>query len=135
MDKKAGVLQSLLSLNQHRRIKWAAFLLLVAVVPVFLLFGVARSQQVVDAAYIERVCGRCHGKAGITDNSNMPILAGQNTGYLVTQMKNFRSGFRRSSVMSPLARGMDDDAIAFIADYYNRAGGRGALPGSDSVPQ
>ena len=119
----------------NRRIKWA-MLLLVGVPGAVLMSppGTARPEQSVDAAYIERVCGRCHGKSGITDNSNMPILAGQNTGYLVNQMENFRSGFRRSSIMSPLVRDMDDDAIAFIADYYNRAGGRGALPAADSVP-
>lgn len=121
-------------MNQNRQVKRAAVLLLFILTFLFVAWGFARPRQKVNEVYVEQVCGRCHGSGGATDNSNMPILAGQNTGYLINQLENFRSGFRRSSAMGPLLKDMDDDALVFIADYYNRAGG-GTLKKPDSVPQ
>ena len=134
MKKLHGLLKMSAHMVQSHRVKWTVSLLLITLVAVFAALGVARPKQTVDEAYIEQVCGRCHGMSGYTDNSNMPILAGQNTGYLIKQMENFRSGFRRSSVMSPILQDIDDDAIAFIADYYNRAASRRSLKAPASVP-
>lgn len=101
-----------------------AGLVLIGVLLAFSAPGLTKQGVITGQDDIESACGRCHGKSGITDNSNMPNLAGQNKGYLVNQLENFRSGFRRSSVMGPIAKTLDDDAIEKIAEYYSRSTAR-----------
>lgn len=64
-------------------------------------------------------CERCHGIKGMTDNPNMPILAGQNKGYLIKQLKNFRKGFRKSAPMRQAMVTISDEDIELLATYYS----------------
>lgn len=63
-------------------------------------------------------CARCHGPSGVTSNPNLPNIAGQNQGYFIKQMKDFRSGYRRSAPMRDVARGLSDEDIADLAAHY-----------------
>lgn len=64
-------------------------------------------------------CAGCHGAEGISSNPEWPNLAGQKDKYLVSQLKAFRDGDRKSALMSPMAKGLSDDDIANIAAYYS----------------
>ncbi len=63
-------------------------------------------------------CAACHGNEGVSSNSEWPDLAGQQESYLVNQLKNFRDGSRKNTLMSPMAASLSDDDIANIAAYY-----------------
>jgi len=64
-------------------------------------------------------CAGCHGATGISSNPMWPNLAGQQSGYLVKQMKAFRDGTRNDPMMSPMAKPLTDTDIDNIAAYYN----------------
>lgn len=64
-------------------------------------------------------CAGCHGANGISSNPMWPNLAGQQSGYLVKQMKAFRDGTRNDPMMSPMAKPLTDADIDNIATYYN----------------
>ena len=71
----------------------------------------------------KNLCFDCHGLSGNSDlyNENAPYvpkLAGQPTGYLVKQMKAFRSGSRQDEIMSPLMRNRTDMEIDLLAAYF-----------------
>ena len=78
-----------------------------------------------DAAAAPEVCADCHGADGIALIPEAPNLAGENTIYLDTQLKAFRSGKRPSAVMGPIAAELDDAAIRAAAEWY---GGVGVAP-------
>lgn len=73
-------------------------------------------------------CATCHG-ANAEGNEAMgaPALAGQNDWYLVTQLKNFRAGFRGThqsdtygAQMAAMARSLtDDQAIMNVVSYIS----------------
>ena len=74
------------------------------------------------------VCAACHGADGIAVIPDAPNLAGENTIYLDTQLKAFRSGKRASEIMGPVAAELDDAAIRAAAEWYARVGLRPAQP-------
>ena len=75
-----------------------------------------------DPAAAPQACVACHGADGIAVIPEAPNLAGENTIYLDTQLKAFRSGKRASDVMGPVAAGLDDAAIRAAAEWYAAIG-------------
>ena len=69
------------------------------------------------------MCASCHGSAGISPMDIWPNLAGQKKGYLVKQLKAFRSGSRSEAVMMSMAKSLSDADIDNLSAYYN------SLPG------
>lgn len=64
-------------------------------------------------------CAACHGQKGVSSNDLWPNLAGQKFGYLVKQIKDFKSGARKDPLMSPQAAIIKDEDIADIAAYFS----------------
>ena len=64
------------------------------------------------------ICAACHGAEGISPNDLWPNLAGQKEGYLVAQMKAFRSGERNNPMMMPMVAPLSDADIDDLAAYY-----------------
>jgi cytochrome c553 len=64
-------------------------------------------------------CTACHGAVGISPNTSWPNLAGQQKGYLIKQMKDFREGKRVDPWMSPMAKPLSDTDIEDMAAFYN----------------
>lgn len=63
-------------------------------------------------------CAACHGGEGISANPEWPNLAGQKEKYLVGQLKAFRDGTRKNSLMSSMAKGLSDEDVADLAAFY-----------------
>ena len=64
-------------------------------------------------------CARCHGFDGASDGSGaFPRLDGQSAQYLAEQLRHFASGHRQNALMQPIARGLKDDEIEAVAQYY-----------------
>jgi cytochrome c553 len=64
-------------------------------------------------------CQACHGVAGISSNSHIPNLAGQQSDYLVAQLVAFRSGDRKSDIMHSIASELSDAEMQDLAHYWN----------------
>ena len=64
-------------------------------------------------------CAGCHGIKGVSSNPMWPNLAGQNLGYLSTQIKNFRDGKRINSMMNNMVKTLTNEDADNIAAYYS----------------
>ena len=75
---------------------------------------IAKGQQISSAQY----CNSCHG-AQLQGQKHIARLAGQSPEYIVTQLKNIRSGSRvdMDGTMGSAARGLSDEDIEAIAAY------------------
>lgn len=65
------------------------------------------------------MCASCHGSEGISPMDMWPNLAGQKTGYLVKQLRDFRDGSRNDAVMIGMSKALSDSDIENLAAYYN----------------
>jgi len=64
-------------------------------------------------------CASCHGVNGEgVRTQNGPRLAGLDAGYIERQLNAFGEGKRNSSVMERIARTLNDDQRAALANYY-----------------
>ncbi len=75
---------------------------------------IAKGQQISNTQY----CNSYHG-AQLQGQKHIARLAGQSPEYLITQLKNIRSGSRvdMDGTMGSAARGLSDDDIEAIAAY------------------
>ena len=67
-----------------------------------------------------QTCASCHGKKGVSQTENFPILAGQYQDYLLHSLKAYRDGERKNAIMSGQVQGMSDDQLKALARYYSR---------------
>ena len=67
-------------------------------------------------------CAACHGANGISSNDIWPNLAGQKQGYLIAQLKAFRSGKRSDPMMAPMVATLSDTDIDDLAAYFSSLG-------------
>jgi cytochrome c553 len=68
----------------------------------------------------EAYCAACHGVDGnTTSDPQYPKLAGQKAYYLRQQLRAFKSGARKSDVMSGPAHAITDAQIRELARYYS----------------
>lgn len=63
-------------------------------------------------------CTVCHGELGLSQQPDVPHLAGQPEVYLSGQLKAYRSGKRLHEVMGILAKALSDADIADLAAWY-----------------
>jgi cytochrome c553 len=70
-------------------------------------------------------CFTCHGLKGQGDG-DAPRLAGQSAGYLIKQMEDYASRWRRDSQMAPVAARLSDPDRIAVAQYYATLDSRGA---------
>jgi cytochrome c553 len=64
-------------------------------------------------------CAHCHGTDGNSTSSAYPSLAGQTRDYLYRQIKTFKEGQRKNSMMSPAAVVLSDQAMQDLAEYFS----------------
>jgi cytochrome c553 len=67
-------------------------------------------------------CFVCHGADGLAKVPDAPNLAGQNEGYLVKTLKDYKSGKRENEVMNTMAKNLSDQDIALVAAYFSGIG-------------
>ncbi len=93
------------------------------------------------------ICSACHGLNGIgnpafPDPMNpgktkaVPALAGQNSGYMIKQLQDFKSGARKDPLMTGQAMGLSDDDMVNLGAYYATvSGGEGSQADAALVAQ
>jgi cytochrome c553 len=65
-----------------------------------------------------QICNVCHGMYGVPEDPTVPIIWGQNAGYLYIQLRDFQKGARKDDRMTPIAQGLvKEDALA-LGEYY-----------------
>jgi len=75
----------------------------------------ARADTIEEKAAL---CGACHGEKGIPEDKSIPIILGQNAGYLYLELRDFQKGARKDDRMTPVAQGLvKEDALA-LAEYF-----------------
>jgi cytochrome c553 len=93
----------------------------VLVVPVFPLAVAADETSPAAGMPLEeqvQYCGTCHGSDGNSTQDGTPSLAGQPALAITNQLIYFRERLRQNEIMTPQARGLDDEEIQALAAYY-----------------
>ena len=80
--------------------------------PIFLHAGTAGAAK-------SDSCAHCHGTDGNSTSSAYPSLAGQTREYLYQQIKAFKEGNRKNSMMSPAAVVLSDQDAQDLAEYFS----------------
>ena len=78
----------------------------------------AAAQDVAAGRRQAIACQGCHGMDGLAKMPDAPNLAAQPATYLERELRAYRSGARRSEVMSVAAKALSDADIANVAAYY-----------------
>ena len=90
---------------------------------VFAIVGSIALAPCVPAQTIEekaQICGACHGENGIPQQKIMPVIWGQQQGYLYLQLRDYKSGARKNDIMSPLAQTLERDDMMALALYFSQ---------------
>jgi cytochrome c553 len=64
-------------------------------------------------------CAACHGADGNSVTPDWPSLAGQHAGYIVHQLKAFKSGDRQDVTMKPFADLLSEQDMLDVAAYFS----------------
>lgn len=64
-------------------------------------------------------CAHCHGTDGNSTASAYPSLAGQTKQYLYKQIKAFKEGERKNSMMSPSVGVLTEQDMQDLAEYFS----------------
>lgn len=64
------------------------------------------------------VCAGCHGADGNSVNPEWPKLAGQNAGYLVKQLEDFKDGKRTNATMAPMAAPLSAEDMQDVSAWF-----------------
>ena len=80
------------------------------------------------AAYADNIeeqahfCAACHGENGVPLEQffPVPVIWGQNLGYLFFQLRDFKSGARKNDVMSPIVEALPREDLMALAQYFSK---------------
>lgn len=88
-----------------------------SVVAAALIFAAsaASADSVEDKA---TVCSACHGEKGLPLDPAIPIIWGQNEGYLYLQLRDFQKGARKDDRMTPIAQSLSKEDALALAAYF-----------------
>ena len=64
------------------------------------------------------LCSACHGEQGVPTAANIPVIWGQNEGYLYLELRDFKLGNRRNAVMGAVAATLEKDDMRALAAYF-----------------
>ena len=82
-----------------------------------ILSGTAHAQSIEDKA---QICTACHGEEGVPPQQviAVPVIWGQNLGYLFFQLRDFKTGARQNDQMTPVMEGVDRQDLMPLAQYF-----------------
>jgi cbb3-type cytochrome c oxidase subunit III len=69
-------------------------------------------------AKVASFCANCHGEGGNSTNPDTPNLAGQNTSYLLEQLKQFADGRRKNPFMEGMIKALNPEERVGVVLYY-----------------
>ncbi len=79
----------------------------------------ANAQSIEEKA---QICAACHGEAGVPPEQPfaVPVIWGQNLGYLFFQLRDFKTGARKNDVMTPIAETLEREDLMPLAAYFSK---------------
>jgi cytochrome c553 len=77
----------------------------------------ALAQSIAEKA---EVCAGCHGQDGKPIDKTIPVLWGQQPGYIYIQLRDFKRGDRKNEIMQPIASSFEKGDMLAIAEYFSR---------------
>ncbi len=66
------------------------------------------------------VCATCHGESGKPIDKTIPVIWGQQAGYIYIQLRDFKRGDRTSEIMQPIAAAFEKADMLAIAEYFSK---------------
>jgi len=66
------------------------------------------------------VCAGCHGADGKSIDKTIPVIWGQQAGYVYIQLRDFKRGDRKSDIMQPIASSMQRNDMQAFAEYFSK---------------
>ena len=66
------------------------------------------------------VCAGCHGQDGKPIDKTIPVIWGQQLGYIYIQLRDFKRGDRKSEIMQPIVSTLEKDDMLAIAEYFSK---------------
>jgi len=82
-----------------------------------------------QSAKVAKKCAKCHGKDGISDDDEVPHLAGQNPRYVFKQLWDYKHNYRDGGRIKRIAKKLSPQDIANLTARFSSS----ALPGMDDV--
>jgi cytochrome c553 len=78
-----------------------------------------RTQSIEEKA---QICSTCHGENGVPAEQPfpVPVIWGQNFGYLFAQLRDFKSGARKSEQMAAIAQMLEPTDLMPLAQYFSK---------------
>jgi cytochrome c553 len=67
-----------------------------------------------------QVCAGCHGADGKSIDKTIPVIWGQQAGYIYIQLRDFKRGDRKSDIMQPIASSLNRDDMQAMAEYFSK---------------
>ena len=78
-----------------------------------------KGDPVKGKAVADRICVSCHMADGNSVAANYPILAGQHAGYIVKQLKAFKTSVRKDPNMLGMSAALSDADMRDVAAWYS----------------
>jgi cytochrome c553 len=63
-------------------------------------------------------CAGCHGEKGLPLDPSIPIIWGQQEGYLYLELRDYQKGARKNDQMTPIAQSLSKDDARALAAYF-----------------
>ena len=82
------------------------------------IFGPRAPAHAADDVPEAAVCAACHGGNGTPVNKSIPVIWGQNEGYLYLELRDYKLGNRKNPTMSGLTVNMDKPTMKKLAAYF-----------------
>lgn len=76
----------------------------------------AFAQSIVEKV---EVCAGCHGQDGKPIDKTIPVIWGQQSGYIYIQLRDFKRGDRKNEIMQPVASSFEKEDMLAIAEYFS----------------
>ena len=89
----------------------------------------ARAQGVAEKAAL---CSACHGEQGVPITPDIPVIWGQNEGYLYLQLRDYKLGNRRNPMMDAVVAALEKQDMRDLAALF--AGRPWPVLGQPSAP-
>jgi cytochrome c553 len=80
-------------------------------------------------------CLACHGAGGVSEQEGVPSLAAQPDLYTQWQLMFFRLESRKSDIMEPIAKSLNDDDVRALGAYFAALPPPPAPPPPDPKPE
>jgi cytochrome c553 len=64
------------------------------------------------------VCAACHGEKGVPTDKTMPVIWGQNEGYIYIELRDMKKGARKNDQMAPVVENMTREDMLALAAYF-----------------